>query len=66
MAYTQTDLDNLDALIAAGEGEVLINGKKVVYRSLAELMKIREFISRDLATTNGPTKAVRLNVTKGL
>jgi len=68
MAYTQTDLDAINSLIAAGEGEVFINGKKVVYRSLDELLKIRSLIERDLlaAQNRKPPRAVRLNISKGV
>jgi hypothetical protein len=70
MAYTQTDLDNIRELIAAGEGETFIDGKKVVYRSLDELERIESRILRALAETatpnRRPRRGVRVNVCKGL
>lgn len=69
MAYTQTDLDNIRELIAAGEGETFINGKKVVYRSLSELERIEHKIERALAAsteTRRPARGYRVNVSKGL
>ena len=49
MALTQTDLDNLDAAIAVGELSVEINGRKVVYRSVGELLQARAHVSNVLA-----------------
>ncbi|HEB94332.1 MAG TPA: hypothetical protein ENI94_12905 [Gammaproteobacteria bacterium] len=39
MAFTQTDLDNIQAAIANGELTVRVNGKLVTYRSMEELMQ---------------------------
>lgn len=68
MAYTQTDLDAIDDLISAGEGDVSINGKRVVYRTLSDLLKIRSLIERDIAAETGsrPVRSVRILVGKGV
>lgn len=42
MALTQTDLDNLDAAIVASELEVEVDGRRVKYRSMNELLRARE------------------------
>lgn len=49
MAFTQTDLDNINAAIATGEMTVEVNGRRVTYRSIADLEKARTIIQGDLA-----------------
>ena len=49
MAFTQTDLDNINAAIATGELLVEVNGRKVQYRSMDDLVKARAIITADLA-----------------
>lgn len=51
MALTQTDLANLDAAIASAELEVEIEGRRVKYRSTAELLKARVHVATVLETT---------------
>lgn len=59
MAFTQTDLDNINAAIATGELAVEVNGRKVVYRSIDDLLKARSAIASDLATASAPASPVR-------
>jgi hypothetical protein len=68
MAYTQEDLDNVRETIAAGELETFISGKRVVYRSLAELERIEAKIETAMATEDNkrPIRGVRVNVSKGV
>jgi hypothetical protein len=64
MALTQTDLDNLDAAIATGELEVESQGRRVKYRSIADLIDARKHIASMLAessTTTKPRAAYRVN-----
>jgi hypothetical protein len=42
MAFTQTQLDNLESAIATGSLSCEFDGKRVQYRSLDEMMRIRE------------------------
>lgn len=51
MAYTQTDLDNVNAAIATGEQSVEVAGRKVVFRSVEELLKAKSDIIAELAAT---------------
>lgn len=44
MAYTTADLQTLEAAIATGELTVEYDGKKVTYRSIAELIAARELV----------------------
>jgi len=52
MAFTQTDLDNINAAIATGELSVEVNGRKVVYRSVDDLLKARAVMQADLASSS--------------
>jgi hypothetical protein len=45
MALTQTDLDALDSAIATSELEVQMDGRRVKYRSTAELIQAREHVA---------------------
>lgn len=44
MAFTQSQLDALETSIATGSLECRFDGKEVRYRSLDEMMRIRETI----------------------
>lgn len=44
MAFTQTQLDALESAIATGSLECMFDGKQVRYRSLDEMMRIRDSI----------------------
>ena len=52
MAFTQTDLDNINAAIATGEMTVEVNGRRVTYRSISDLERARSIIQGDLAAAN--------------
>lgn len=50
MAFTKTDLDNVNAAIASGELRVRSStGSEVIYRSMDDLLKARAAIEADLA-----------------
>ncbi|MDB5965178.1 MAG: hypothetical protein JWQ72_1678 [Polaromonas sp.] len=54
MAFTQTDLDAIDAAIASGELTVKHNGREVTYRSMTDLLKARSTIQAGMsAAANG-------------
>lgn len=65
MALTQTDLDALDAAIATSELEVQIDGRRVKYRSTAELLQARAHVAAVVAstTTARRTGGYRFNFT---
>lgn len=48
MAYTQTDLDAVKAAIASGELTIEHNGRKVTYRSMADLERAKAIIEGEL------------------
>lgn len=45
MAFSQQDLDAIDAAIASGELTVTNNGRTVTYRSISELIRARDRIA---------------------
>ena len=53
MAFTQTDLDNINTAIATGELSVEVAGRRVVYRSIDDLLKARTLIASDLGSAAG-------------
>jgi hypothetical protein len=48
MAFSQSDLTAIEAAIATGELRVEIDGKLVIYRSIAELKEARALIQGSL------------------
>lgn len=48
MAYSQAQLDAIEDGIAAGSTEVSYDGKRVVYRSLDDMLRIRGILRRAL------------------
>ncbi|MGL5589091.1 MAG: phage head-tail joining protein [Aeromonas veronii] len=53
MAFTKDDLESIDAAIASGELKVLVDGQEITYRSIAELLKARDFIKNEMAKGEG-------------
>lgn len=52
MAYSQSDLDNLDAAIASGQLVVQVEGRRVEYRSLADLMRARAHVEQQMTAAS--------------
>lgn len=72
MAYTQADLDALQAALAKGEKRVSFGDKTVEYRSVEELQAAIAAVKRDLfeqaVSTGlwpGAPRQIRLHTTKG-
>jgi len=51
MAYTQADLDSLNAAIIGSELEVEYQGRRVRFRSVAELRAAYEHVKGELSAT---------------
>jgi hypothetical protein len=64
MAWTQDQLDALDAAIANGTLSVEYADKKVTYRSLDEMLKIRAAMQKALGQTTRSTR-IQMIVDKG-
>lgn len=50
MAFSQTDLDALDAAIASGALKVRYNDREVQYQSLADLLKARALVASSIGS----------------
>lgn len=49
MAFTTADLAAVDQAIATGELSVEVNGRRITYRSVADLERARTLIKAELA-----------------
>jgi hypothetical protein len=58
MAFSQTDLDNLDKAIARGELLVRIDDKEIKYQTTNEMLVARRFISASLTAQTDPLRTV--------
>jgi len=72
MAYTQSDLDALQAALAKGEKRVSFGDKTVEYRSVEELQAAIRQVKRDLfeqavatGLWPGAPRQIRIHTTKG-
>ena len=62
--YTQTDLDNLDRMIASGVLSTRFeDGRMVVYRTMDELRQARKAVADQLATASGTARPSYVNPT---
>ena len=57
MAYTQTDLDNIQKAIASGTESAVIEGRSIRFRSLDEMQQIELKIKEALDAATNPTTA---------
>lgn len=53
MSATQADLDNLDRMIASGVLSTTYDGKRIEYRSMADMLSARSFLASQLAMQSG-------------
>ncbi len=58
MPLSQTDLDNLDAAIASSRLEVELDGRRVRYRSMQELLAARAHVATVLAGAGASRRTV--------
>jgi hypothetical protein len=61
MAFTQQDLDNVNAAIVSGERQVVIGGESVLYNTTESMIKARSLILNDLATQAAKDAGRRIN-----
>ena len=52
MAFTQTQLDAIEAAIASGVLTVQLDGKSVTYQSMSDLIKARNVIKSVVSPTS--------------
>lgn len=65
MAWTQEQLDAIEAAIADGSLEVEYRDRRVKYRSLDEMFKIRNMIRDALGITEGRTTRILGEFSRG-
>lgn len=66
MAYTQADLEALQAALAKGEKRVSFGDKTVEYRSVAELQAAIRSVEAEIARgQNTPKRQIRVTTAKG-
>jgi len=68
MAWTQTQLDALDVAIVSGSLRVRYSDREVMYRSLDEMIRIRDLMRADLGLLgdNGGRSHMYAGFSKGL
>jgi hypothetical protein len=52
MAYQTADLQALDAAIATGELSVQVDGRRIQYRSIEELLKARAHVASQISSAS--------------
>lgn len=57
MAFTKDDLDAINEAIASGELTVVVDGKTLTYRSVAELLAAKRHICAELAGQAGKRRS---------
>ena len=65
MAYVQADLDRLNSALTAGVLTVEIEGKRVTYRSVNELLTVIARVERSLLPTTTIPKQFRFKTRSG-
>lgn len=64
--YTLEDLEALEKALSLGATEVYSGDKRIVYRSLSEMIRIRDIMKRELGLITGASKKVSPTYNKGL
>lgn len=59
MAFTQTDLDNLNTAIASGKRRVRLGQREIEYHSIEQMLKARDTIQEEVNRTTATTKRPR-------
>lgn len=66
MAFTQSQLDAIESAIGDGTLTVKYADKEVTYRSLNEMLRIRDLIKQSLGQTSSSASRVYPITSKGL
>jgi hypothetical protein len=61
MAFTAADLSNIESAIATGELTVEVDGKRVTYRSMDDLLKARSTIQAALQAAGAASSSPRIS-----
>lgn len=65
LAFTQNDLDTLDAAIASGVLKVKYKDKEVTYASMDDLLKARALVLKSLGKTTNESNRIKTSYRKG-
>ncbi len=66
MAFTQSQLDALEAAIAQGTTKVKYQDREVDYRSLSEMMQLLTFMKVSMGLATNKIKSKKAEFSKGL
>lgn len=66
MAFTTAQLEALDEAIAMGATEVQYKDKKVTYRTLAQMMQLRDYMARTLGLKTSSAARIYPTLSKGM
>jgi hypothetical protein len=66
MAFNQAQLDALDEAIASGSLKVKYADKELTYRSLSEMMQLRDLMAKSLGKKQSGSSRVYMSTSKGL
>jgi len=68
MAFTQTDLDNLNSALASGKRRVRLGQREIEYHSIEQMLKAKQAIQEELnrASTIKRPKSYLSKTRKGL
>lgn len=66
MAFTQSDLDTLEAAIATGTRSVRYGDKQVDYKTLDEMLRARNIMRAELGLISPASKKFYSNFNKGI
>jgi len=66
MAWTNEQLQALEEAIAQGALTIEFNGKRITYRSLDEMMRLRDQMKKSLGNTQPGATTVYTKFSKGL
>jgi hypothetical protein len=65
MAWTTQQLAALDAALAQGTTRVTFEGRTVEYRSLADMIRLRDLMRRDLGAVSAPPAITYATFSRG-
>jgi len=65
MAWNTDDLTAIENAIKTGTLAVAYRDKKVQYRSLDEMLRIRDLMRAELGITSGKNNAIKMSFSKG-
>ena len=66
MAFTQTQLDALEEAIASGAMRVKYADKEVEYRSMSDMLRLRDVMRRALGLATSASGRIYAETSKGL